>query len=337
MEPVIEAEAQENPRARWLAVRRTAVTATDAGAILGVSPYATPLDVFLEKRGEAPEVIQTERMEAGNRMQRPIIDWWAERREIEVVHEAPFCFRKSETDPLIGASLDAYRKDDGSPVDAKNIGWKKAVWGDEDTDKIPLQYAVQLAVQMHVTRAPRAFLPVLFGGNELIGYRMERDLALEKSIVEQCLAFWHDYVLKGITPAVDGTASWDEYLKRRFATNTDVILRAPVEMEEMAAAYAVALEQRDMAEMEVERIKNVFKLAIGENAGIESPHWKATWKRTADTMGVNFEQTSKDLSLALAARTGEPATKIFAAAAEKNKGITRAGSRRFLFNSKGSK
>ncbi len=86
--------------------------------------------------------------------------------------------------------------------------------------------------------------------------------------------------------------------------------------------------------MEAERLKNEFKLAIGENAGIEAPRWKATWKRSADQIGVNFEQTAKDLALALAARTGEPATKLFAEAAEKNKGVVKRGSRRFLFTSR---
>ena len=173
---------------------------------------------------------------------------------------------------------------------------------------------------------------MLFGGNELVGYRMERDLALETSIVDRCLAFWHDHVLTGITPAVDGTEAWGEYLKRKFATNTEIILRAPVELEETALAYSVAIENVEAAEMEAERLKNVLKLAIAENAGIEGPKWKATWKRSADSMGVNFEQTAKDLALLLAARTGEPATKLFAAAAEKNKGVVKAGSRRFLFN-----
>ncbi len=330
MDPVRDAEARQD----WLAQRRTAITATDAGAILGVSPFANQLDVFLEKTGQAIEVVQTERMDAGNRMQRPIIDWWADRKAVEVVHEQPWCFRKSAQEPLIGASLDAYRKDDGSPVDAKNIGWKKAEWGDEDTDKIPLQYAVQLAVQMYVTDAPRAFLPVLFGGNELVGYRMERDYDLEQSIVDRCLTFWRDHVLAGITPAVDGSASWDAYLKRKFARNTDVILRAPVELEQTAVEYSVAIENVEAAEMEAERLKNVLKLAIGENAGVEGPRWKATWKRSADTMGVNFEETAKDLALLLAARTGEPATQLFAEAAKKNTGVVKQGSRRFLFTSR---
>ena len=161
---------------------------------------------------------------------------------------------------------------------------------------------------------------------------MHRDLALERSIVERCLAFHRDHILTGIAPAVDGSEAWDDYLKRKFATNTEVIVRSTPELEATAQAYAVALENAQATEMEAERLKNVLKLAIGENAGIEGPKWKATWRRSKDTEGADFEQTAKDLALALAAKTGEPATKLFADAAAKNHKILKAGSRRFLFS-----
>jgi len=328
MDPVIDGEAKK----LWLAERRTAITATDAGAILGVSKFATPLDVFLEKTGQGVDIVQTERMEAGNRMQRPIIDWWADRNEVAVVHEAPWTFRKSPHVPRVGASLDATRADDNCPIDAKNIGWKKAEWGDEGTDKIPLTYAVQLAIQMHVLDAPRAFLPVLFGGNELVGYVMERDRDLEAAILTKCVDFWETYVATGTTPPVDGSASWDDYLKRKFTTNTEVMLHGTPELHEAAAAYSVAIENVAVATSEVERLQNVLKLAIGENAGVEGPGWKATWRASKGTIGVNYEQTAKDLALQLAARTGEPATRLLAEAAAKNEGVTRKGSRRFLFS-----
>ena len=148
----------DEAKERWLAERRTAITATDAGAILGVSKFATALDVFLEKTGQAVEVVQTERMEAGNRMRWPIIDWWADRKGVETVHERPWCFRRSAKVPLIGASLDARLADESAVVDAKNIGWKKAEWGEEGTDKILLVYAVQPGGadvrHRHVRRVP---------------------------------------------------------------------------------------------------------------------------------------------------------------------------------------
>lgn len=334
MDPEIEAETVVTDRDRWLAARRMAITATDAGAILGVSSFATPLDVFLSKTGQDVEVVQTERMEAGNRMQRPIIDWWSERRGEAVVHEAPWTFRTSAKELRIGASLDAYRVEDAAPVDAKNVGWQTAEWGAADTDKIPLKYAVQLAVQMYVTEAPRAFLPVLFGGNELVSYRMERDRDLEASIIEKCLDFWNRYVATDTTPPVDGSEAWGEYLKRKFAKNTEVIVRATADLEPMVAAYRVAIEQAEAATMEVDRLKNQFKELIGENAGIEGPKWKATWKLTADQQGTDFEAVAKYLALKVAIATGAPATKVMAEAAAANQRTLKHGSRRFLFTAR---
>ena len=41
-----------NAREQWLADRRKGIGGSDIGAILGLSPYRTLMDVFLDKRGE---------------------------------------------------------------------------------------------------------------------------------------------------------------------------------------------------------------------------------------------------------------------------------------------
>ena len=41
-------------REQWLATRKTGIPASDAAAILGLSPWKSPLDVWLEKTGRAP-------------------------------------------------------------------------------------------------------------------------------------------------------------------------------------------------------------------------------------------------------------------------------------------
>ena len=43
-------------REEWLAARRLGVTGTDISAILGANPWATPLDIWLDKTGPAREV-----------------------------------------------------------------------------------------------------------------------------------------------------------------------------------------------------------------------------------------------------------------------------------------
>ena len=62
-------------RSKWLARRRRGITATDVAAILGMSKYATPLDVYLTKRdGDQKEA--TYAMQRGNALEPLLIDEW---------------------------------------------------------------------------------------------------------------------------------------------------------------------------------------------------------------------------------------------------------------------
>src|SRR3990172_13295607 len=59
----------------WRAARRKGIGATGVAAILGVHPWKSPLDVYLDKRGLtqfAPSPAQAEMMEWGHRHERAI-------------------------------------------------------------------------------------------------------------------------------------------------------------------------------------------------------------------------------------------------------------------------
>jgi predicted phage-related endonuclease len=47
---VLPAEAS---REEWLAARRLGIGGSDIGALLGASPWSTPLDVWADKTGQA--------------------------------------------------------------------------------------------------------------------------------------------------------------------------------------------------------------------------------------------------------------------------------------------
>lgn len=329
----MNAQDEVAAKEKWLVERRTAITATDAGAILGVSKYAAPIDVYLDKVGEGHQVVQTDRMEAGNRMQRPIIEWWADRKGVSVFHEPAWTFRKSEREARIGASLDAYvfGKDATAtmPVDAKNIGWKSAEWGDADTGRIPLGYAVQLVVQMYVTNAERAFLPVLFSGYDLVPYVLDRDPDLESEIVGRCAEFWTKYVEPRIPPPVDGSESWAKYLQQKFRQTTDVMLDATPELTRAALNLHAARSQIQEYVMSAAAEENRLKEAIGEQRGIQGPGWRVTWSQNKDSEKVDWQGVAADLA-ALYETAPEEMHAI-----EEQHTTRKPGTRQFRFTMKG--
>ena len=58
----------EQGSAEWLALRRTKITASDAGVITQLNPWKTPRDLFFEKYGFT-QVIENEAMRRGTAME----------------------------------------------------------------------------------------------------------------------------------------------------------------------------------------------------------------------------------------------------------------------------
>ncbi|MCP5109945.1 MAG: hypothetical protein GY953_03825, partial [bacterium] len=57
--------------------RRTALGSSDIPAILGVSPWAAPKDIWLEKVKDAAPREANEWMEQGNLLEDAVLDWAA--------------------------------------------------------------------------------------------------------------------------------------------------------------------------------------------------------------------------------------------------------------------
>lgn len=295
-----EENGLEARRAAWLEDRRTAITGTDVGKILGVAPpnYGGPMSVYLEKVGELPESPSTPWRDAGVRLERPILEWYADQRGVPLVFHAPYTLVRAKDAPLIGVTLDALRTDQPTPapVDAKNIRVRDENWGEPDTDQMPTYYAAQLVWQMRVTGADFADLAVLFSGQDLFAYRLYRDAQLENDVIERALEFWRYHVEKRIPPEVDGSRDWGEYLKRRFRQATELVIAAEHEHHVVARQLHEAEMAKDAAEAEYERLRNILKNVIGDNKGITGGSWRAIWSQEKDSMGTDWERIARHLN-----------------------------------------
>ena len=56
---------KDMPREEWLEYRRLGIGGSDAGAIIGMNPYATPYSVWADKTGRLPEKEDNEAMRQG--------------------------------------------------------------------------------------------------------------------------------------------------------------------------------------------------------------------------------------------------------------------------------
>lgn len=174
-------------RAAWLAERRKGIGASESAAALGVSPYETPLNLYLRKLGFMPDAEETEPMRWGSLLE-PLIAAEYERRTGKRVVEQQV-FLRSPVTPLF-ATLDGMT-DAGHPVEFKAVGnWTGKTLGDEGTDEVPDHWLIQGHQQMLLSSTFEMDFAVLVGGQKLRLYHLIRDEELVESIIVRVREFW---------------------------------------------------------------------------------------------------------------------------------------------------
>ena len=302
----IEIKRNEAEKAAWLEKRKHYVTGTDAGKLIGVSPYGGKFAVWLDKTGRAAPVVETPAMKAGKKFESAILQTYAEEMDCMMEHVDGYNLITCDKYPRLGASLDGWNHDLQIPVDAKNIKWKNEKWGDAWTDQFPEYYKAQLQVQMMVTGATFAHLAVMFSGQDFFIYSMEYDEDMAQKILDATEEFW-PYVERDKMPEADGSDEATEYIKSEFARGDAAAVKEPTEeiLEALKGLQKAKLDEKD-AQNRKKEFENRIKLFMGDATAIKGV---CTWNNNKDSVKTDWEQVA---SVALASMSAEDRKKLIA-------------------------
>ena len=302
----IEIKRNEAEKAAWLEKRKHYVTGTDAGKLIGVSPYGGKFAVWLDKMGRAAPVVETPAMKAGKKFESAILQMYAEEMNCKLEHVDGYNLITCDKYPRLGASLDGWNHDLQIPVDAKNIKWKNEKWGDAWTDQFPEYYKAQLQVQMMVTGATFAHLAVMFSGQDFFIYSMEYDEDMAQKILDAIEEFW-TFVERDKMPEADGSDEATEYIKSEFARGDAAAVKEPTEeiLEALKGLQKAKLDEKDAQDRKTE-FENRIKLYMGDATAIKGV---CTWKNNKDSVKTDWEQVA---SVALASMSDEDQKKLVA-------------------------
>lgn len=302
----IEINRNESEKAAWLEKRKHYITGTDAGKLIGVSPWGGKFAVWLDKTGRAAPVVETPAMKAGKKFESAILQTYAEEMNCKLEHVDGYNLITCDKYPRLGASLDGWNHDLKIPVDAKNIKWKNEKWGDAWTDQFPEYYKAQLQVQMMVTGATFAHLAVMFSGQDFFIYSMEYDEEMAQKILDATEEFW-PYVENDQMPEADGSDEATEYIKSEFARGDAAAVKDPTEeiLEALKGLQKAKLDEKDALDRKTE-FENRIKLYMGDATAIKGV---CTWKNNKDSVKTDWEQVA---SVALASMSAEDQKKLVA-------------------------
>ena len=271
-------------RESWLEERRKGIGGSDVAPILGLSRWKTPLDVYLDKTGQAPAQAESEPMLWGTLLEPVILSEFARRTGFEV--HKPTGMLRDEKRPWMLASLDGWAPELEAIVEAKTARSADG-WGDDGTDEIPAYYHTQVAHYMAVTGARIAFVPVLIGASDFRTYQIERDDSFIADLVEAERAFWHDHVVPGIPPEPINAADAARLWQRDNGGVIEVSGEIVDDVEELRALKAQAKDLEERIGSIEDRVKIAFRDALSISyEGKSFATYKAQTRRSLDTKAL---------------------------------------------------
>ena len=269
--------------------RRT-IGGSKVAGILGISPWTTPYDVYLQ----IVEGVQQEPTEAM---------YWGtvieEKIRLRYVALFGYCVKSSlpqVTHPLyefLTANLDGLVDDLQAVLEIKMANDDKD-WGQPGTDQIPPYYLTQVVEYMAIMDLDLAIVVVLFGGNRLEIYRVHRDKELEGNIIEELCKFWTDHIEAKKPPPQGNSKLRAAWIKKRWPTDTDPVREATPYEIKLLSTLQYFRTVSNVSELIVEQITEEIKTRIGNAAGLMWDGGRVMWKQSRGRAVTSW----KDLALA---------------------------------------
>lgn len=196
----------------WLQQRRKGIGGSDAGALCGVNPYASPVTVYLDKTGQLEEKEDTMQMRVGRKLESDVADFFTEDTGKKVRRANSIFYH--EKYPFMLANVDRLVVGENAGLECKTTSsYGKDQWKD---GKIPESYEIQCHHYMAVTGADRWYIACLIGNSEFVYRTIERDEELIQSLIRIESDFWNQYVLAGVAPPPDGSEASEWIIRERY-------------------------------------------------------------------------------------------------------------------------
>lgn len=287
---------KELPREDWLAVRKQGIGSSDAGAAVGLNPYKSQLELWLEKTGrdttmpKADPNDEESPMYWGNVLE-PIVAWHYSKRSGNRVRRINAVLQHPNPElswMLANIDREVIGADDVQILECKTAGINGArLWKEGVPEYVELQVMHQLAV----TGKQGADVAVLLGGQHLEIHRIERDESMIARLIELERKFWH-YVETDTPPPADGSASADMALRALYPEDNGHTLDLRNHAGLTAAYLELKVVRQSIAEKETReaQLKQMLQQAMGDTTRAEFSHGFISWKKSKDSNVLDVDR-----------------------------------------------
>lgn len=282
-------------REQWLEVRKGGIGSSDAAAAVGLCPYKSQLELWMEKTGRTPVEDAPPGMDDprywGTLLEPYVAVAYSQQtdrkvRKVNAVLQHP-------TFPYMLANID--REVVGCPeiqiLECKTAGeWGSKLWRDGVPEYVQLQVQHQLAV----TNQQAADVAVLLCGQSLEIHRIERDEEAISRLMVLEARFW-EYVTTDTEPPADGSESAGKALRQLYPGGGNAMDFCEDRTLSDTFARLVALrEELDVRVKEGEQLKQILQQAMGDAARAVFATGEVSFKRAQDGTSLDTKRLAQD-------------------------------------------
>ena len=297
----------------FLAERKHGLGGSDIAAMLGLSPYKTPLRLWMDKTGRdesEPDGEALERMHWGTVLEDIVARHYAETRGVKVqrinqiLHHPEVAIAIANVDRFVlDPGKRAYWSEDaGHVMGARNVlevktahalARRSADWGEPGTDEVPVQYWMQCTWYLGITGLPFADLAVLFGGQKFETYTIAFNRAIFDDMLAEADIWWKKHILDDIPPEPSTEDDARRLWKSHLAGKEKIVDATVADAVQLLAETKAGIAK---LEKEEQQLRDRITCAFGDAEAISYMGRKlATWKRNKDGQRTNWKDAADQL------------------------------------------
>ena len=265
-------------KTEWLRYRKQGIGGSDAGAVCGLNPYRTAMQVYQDKITEETEEIDNEAMRQGREFEDYVAKRFMEATGKKVRRANAMFY--DEKHPFMLADVDRMVVGENAGLECKTASpYMADKW---ENGKIPLSYQIQCHHYISVCNAEAWYIAVLIYGREFKYYRIERDEEILADLVGIEEDFWKNRVSARVMPDPDGSKLADSVIAEYFKRSTvkSILLKGFNEKLERRQELA---DRMSALETEKRLIEQELKLYLGEAESAENEKYRVSWKSVSSS------------------------------------------------------
>jgi putative phage-type endonuclease len=271
------------PHEDWIRYRKMGIGGSDVGAICGLNPWASAIDVYMDKLGLKDEKPDNEAMRQGRDLEE-YVAWRFEEATGKKVRRRNAILQHDEYDFML-ANIDREIIGENAGLECKTASvYATDKWAD---DKIPPHYELQCYHYMAVTGAERWYLCCLILNKSLEIRTIERDAEVINQLIDIEKAFWTNNILGKVMPPPDGSKAAGEILRSIYQdSNPDEVIEL-TGFDQKLKRYDEIVDLENIIGSEKEQIKQEIMAIMGEAETAYCKDRRITWKKQAGRKSID--------------------------------------------------